>query len=87
MFFGPDDKPEISYPGPWAYTVFGTSEERLRLAVAVAVGALEHTVTSSKQSRSGKFVSMNVEVLVADEAQRLGIGKALSEHADIGFVL
>ena len=30
---------------------------------------------------------MNVEVIVVDEAQRLGIGKALAEHGDIGFVL
>ena len=87
MLFGPDDKPEIDYPGPWAYTIFGTSEERLRLAVAVAVGALEHTVTRSRRSRSGKYVSMNVEVQVADEAQRLGVGKALAEHEDVGFVL
>ena len=85
--FGPGDRPEIDYPGPWPFTIFGTSEELLRAAVAGIVGELEHTVAPSKKSRTGKFVSLNLEVIVIDEDQRLGIGKALSEHDHIGFVL
>ncbi len=85
--FGEHDRPQIDYPSTWPYTIFGTSEELMRAAVGEIVGALEHTLAPSKKSRTGKFVSMNVEVVVADEAQRLGLGKAFSEHADIGYVL
>ena len=85
--FSEHERPEIPYPGPWEYTIFGVSEERMRAAVSEVVGGASHTITPSKKSRSGKFVSMNVEVVVVDEPHRLDIGEGLSAHADIGFVL
>lgn len=84
--FSEHDHPHIDYPGPWEYTIFGVSEERMRAAVAGVVDGLEHTLSPSRRSRTGKFVSMHLEVIVADDPQRLRIGEELAAHADIGFV-
>ena len=85
--FGEDDKLDIDYPVSWPYKVVGSSEERVREAIAGIVGALEHTVEPSNKSRTGKYVSLELVVTVADEGQRLGIGQALHEHVDVKFVL
>ncbi len=85
--FGAHDRPDIDYPVSWPYKVVGSDEARLGGAIAHAVGALEHTVRHSNKSRTGKYISLELVVVVENEAQRLNIGQALYEHADVKFVL
>lgn len=85
--FGEADHPEIDYPCRWAYKVVGTSEDRIRAAVRGVVGKTDHTLEVSNHSRTGKYVSLALEVLVADDQQRVRIGQALHEHDDVRFVL
>ena len=85
--FGEDDKLDIDYPVSWSYKVVGGSEERVRAAITGVVGALEHTVAPSNKSRTGKYVSLELVVVVTHETERLGIGQALHEHVDVKFVL
>ena len=84
---GTPDKPDIDYPVEWTYKVVGPDEERLRAAIAEAVGSAEHTIRPSRTSSSGKYVSLELVVTVTDEQQRLAIGQALHDHVDVKFVL
>ncbi len=85
--FGEQDRPEIDYPCRWSYKVVGESEDRLRVAVGGVVGKTDHTLELSNTSRTGKYVSLALDVLVRDEEQRRGIGQALHEHEDVRLVL
>jgi len=78
---------EIDYPCSWSYTVIGRDEQRMRAAIAGIVGVADHTVTNSRQSATGKYRSLALEVFVWSDEQRLSIFSALYDHPDIRFVL
>ena len=46
-----------------------------------------HTLTHSKNSKSGKYISMNLDMLVHNEDDRNFIYEALKKHQDIKMVL
>jgi len=85
--FGEQDRPEIDYPCRWAYKVVGDDEQRVRAAVRRVVGDADHTLELSNKSRTGKYISLALEVLVRDEEQRRRIGQSLHEHDDVRIVL
>jgi putative lipoic acid-binding regulatory protein len=80
-------KPEIDYPCTWSYRILGTDEPRMRIAVFEIVGGFEHQVTLGLESSQGKYRSLQLELIVRDEAQRLSIFEALKRHPDVRFVL
>ena len=79
-------KPEIDYPCTWAYRIIGPDELRMRDAVRQIIGDLEHSLTLGLESAHGKYRSLQLELVVRDEAQRLGIFEALKTHPDVRFV-
>lgn len=80
-------KPEIDYPCVWSYRILGTDEVQMRIAVLEVVGDLEHSVTTGLESSQGRYRSLQVELVVRDEAHRLSIFEALKTHPDVRFVL
>ena len=80
-------EPEIDYPCTWAYRIIGTSETALRDAIAVIVGAREHSVGPGNRSRTGAYCSINVELVVETHDERVEIGQALSDHDAVKFLL
>jgi putative lipoic acid-binding regulatory protein len=80
-------KPDISYPCRWVYRVIGGRAEVLRQAVTDVLGDHEHVLTPSNTSRNGKYASLRLEVVVADDDQREGIYRALCSHESIRIVL
>lgn len=80
--------PAIDYPCAWTWKVVGRDEERLRAAVAAAATGLrgEYTLTPSRVSRTGKYLSLELVATVHDDEERRGIGQALYDHADVLFV-
>jgi len=90
-----DQKPNIEYPCPWDYKIIGTDESILRqavndcLAVAMsqAAGDREFELGMSRTSDGGKFVSLKLNLMVLDEAERNGIFKSLAEHPAIRIVI
>jgi uncharacterized protein len=80
-------RPEIAYPCRWSYRVIGSDEVRLRAAVVAVVGENEHTLVLALQSPGGKYRSLELNVLVSDEAQRLAVFDALVKHPDVRFVI
>lgn len=80
-------KPEIAYPCPWSYRIIGSDEARMRVAVREIVGAAEYKLELFNQSRGGKYRSLELELIVTDEAHRLAVFDALRRRAEIRFVL
>lgn len=84
----PDDTgPSIDYPTPWGYRIVGTSEETMRAHVKDILAGVEHELVVGRQSRGGRYVSLHLSLVVADEAQRLSIYEQLARHESIRFVV
>jgi putative lipoic acid-binding regulatory protein len=80
-------KPDISYPCEWEYRIIGRGREVTRAAVLEVIGDAHHTLTFSRHSRTGRYSSFSLRMVVVDEDQRVGIYEALARHAAIRIVL
>ena len=81
------DKLELIYPCSWAYKLIAGEKEALQKAIHDVILEREHTLTHSKNSKGGKYVSMNLELLVHNEDDRNFIYEALKAHQNIKMVL
>lgn len=78
---------ELEYPCHWVYKIIGEDAARLRQAVLQIIEGDAYTVSVSKTSSSGRYVSLNIDVEVSDESERTSIYAALRSHADVRMVL
>ncbi len=76
----------IDYPCEWAYKVIGSDKESVHNAIASIIQDSEYHITDSNTSKTGKYLSFDLAVIVCDEAYRNKIYQALKEHVDIKFV-
>jgi len=81
------DKLELTYPCSWAYKLISGEKEALEKAIHDVIDEREHKLTHSKNSKGGKYVSMNLELLVHNEDDRNFIYEALKAHQHIKMVL
>ncbi len=84
---GNHQKPIIQYPCRWDYKIIGPDGERIRSVIAATVTDADHTVADSRRSRSGKYCSVELTVMVRDEAHRNHIFVTLRGHPDVIMVL
>lgn len=82
-----DGKPVVAYPCEWTYKVIGTDADLMRRAVAAVISPATCVITPSKTSSGGKYVSLNVDVVVGDEQERDRYFNALRQHAHIRLVM
>ena len=82
-----EDKLELEYPCSWAYKLIAGEKEALEKAIHDVILEREHKLTHSKNSKGGKYVSMNLELLVHNEDDRNFIYEALKAHQHIKMVL
>jgi putative lipoic acid-binding regulatory protein len=82
-----DQKLELEYPCDWRYKIVGSEREALEKAVHDVILDREHKLTHSNKSRTGKYVSMNLDLLVHNEDERQFIYEALKAHQNIKMVL
>jgi putative lipoic acid-binding regulatory protein len=82
-----DGKPEIEYPCPWTYRIICTDEPALRAAVLVLVGGVAHTLVHVQTSTSGRYQTLQLDLVVRDEAQRLSIFESLARHPSVRFMV
>lgn len=80
-------KPDITYPCAWGYKVIGLDEDTVRSAVCACLPDATYTLAVSRASTSGKYISLNLTLTVADEAHRNAVFAALAGHADIKMVI
>ncbi|MBV5307130.1 MAG: DUF493 domain-containing protein [Desulfobulbaceae bacterium] len=79
-------KPIITYPCVWLYKVIGMDADALVRAVNTVCPEIT-AITPSKESSSGKYCSLNVEIEVTDEASRLAVYQNLKNHIAVKVVL
>ncbi len=77
----------IEYPSNWQYKLVTLHEDHTKEAVQDIINDRLHTLTHSKSSKGGKYVSMNLELLVHNEEDRNFIYEALKAHQRVKMVL
>ena len=80
-------KLELSYPCAWSYKLIGYEKEAIQRAIHDVIIQKEHNLTHSNASKSGKYVSMNLDLIIQDEDERNFIYEALKAHQNIKMVL
>lgn len=80
-------QPEIAYPCHWQYKLIGEKSDTLKQAVRDIIKESPHSLTPSQSSRTGKYVSYNLEVFVSSEEVRDYYFRELRSHAAIKIVL
>jgi len=81
-----NEKPSIDYPCEWVYKIIGSNKESVHGATAGIMQDSAYQISDSNTSKTGKYLSFNVTVMVSDEAYRNKIYQAFKEHNDIKFV-
>ena len=79
-------RPQITYPCLWQYKLIGESKTAIRQAVQKHVRE-DLKLTDSNVSRSGRYVSMNLEIIVDTEARRLELYQLLAGEQAVRVVL
>ena len=82
-----DKKLELTYPCSWSYKLIAGEREALKQAIRDVIDEREHRLTHSKNSKGGKYISMNLDMLVHNEDDRNFIYEALKQHQNIKMVL
>ena len=80
-------KLELNYPCSWAYKLIGHEKEAIKKAIHDVIIEREHKLTNSKASKTGKYVSMNLDLVIQNEDERNFIYEALKAHQNIKMVL
>ncbi|MCK5145846.1 DUF493 domain-containing protein [bacterium] len=80
-------EPKIEYPCQWHYRVIGMEESLIREAVAHCIKEMDYTLKMANTSRTGKFISLNLEIVVGSEHMRNQIFITLRDHINIKMVL
>ena len=81
------EKLELEYPCDWAYKLIASEKKALEKAINDVIEEREHKLTHSNNSKTGKYVSMNLKLLVHNEDDRNFIYEALKAHSNIKMVL
>ena len=80
-------RPEIHYPCKWQYKIIGESRVAIEELVATTLKDRPFTLTESNVSRTGRYISMNLELTVDNEEQRLELYRILAAGQHIKVVL
>ncbi len=81
------EKVELEYPCSWTYKLIGHEKEAIQQAIHDVIIERAHNLTHSNNSKTGKYVSMNLELIIQNEDERNFIYEALKKHQNIKMVL
>ena len=82
-----EQKLELTYPCGWTYKLIGYEKEAIQRAIHEVILQREHTLTHSNASKTGKYISMNLDLVITNEDERNFIYEALKAHQNIKMVL
>ncbi|RWX44763.1 hypothetical protein H206_02081 [Candidatus Electrothrix aarhusensis] len=80
-------KPEIHYPCVWQYKIIGMKRQTVQAALSEKLGDAPYSLSESRTSKQGKYISLNLELTVHNEEQRLYLYSALTADPSIKLVL
>ncbi len=84
---GEDQKLELEYPCSWKYKIVGAERKALEAAIHSVILERAHTLEHSNSSKTGKYISLNLDLIVHNEDDRTFIYEALKAHNDVKMVL
>ena len=79
--------PKIEYPCRWQYKIIGESRTAIRRVVEQLVQERPLSLTDSHVSNGGRYVSMNLEVTVHGDEDRLELYRLLAGDPAVRVVL
>jgi putative lipoic acid-binding regulatory protein len=82
-----DQTPEIEYPCAWSYRLIGDSDSTMRSVIHRILGESEYELVLSRESRTGKYVSLKLTVILQNDVQRLMLYRRLSRDPAVRYVL
>jgi len=80
-------KLELNYPCSCSYKLIGYEKETIQRAIHEVILEREHNLEHSNVSKGGKYVSMNLDLVIQNEDERNFIYEALKAHQHIKMVL
>lgn len=80
-------KLELEYPCNWCYKVVAYERAGIEIAAMEIFGERKYSLNPSKTSSGGKYISMNLELLVHNEDERTYFYETLKAHPHIKMVL
>lgn len=80
-------QPEIQYPCAWTYTIVGEGEEILLAHAELVLAGQAHEKSVSRKSRTGRYTSIEITLVVRDEMHRRELFTALGQHTAVRVVL
>jgi len=80
-------KLELTYPCSWSYKLIGYEKQALQKAIHDVILEREHDLKHSNNSKTGKYISMNLSLIIQNEDERNFIFEALKKHQNIKMVL
>lgn len=80
-------KLELEYPCTWCYKVVAYERAGIEIAAIEIIGERAYTLNPSNMSKGGKYISMNLELLVHNEDERTYFYETLKAHPHIKMVL
>lgn len=80
-------KLELTYPCTWCYKVVAYERAGIEIAAMEIFCEREYSLVPSKTSKGGKYISMNLELLVHNEDERTYFFETLKAHQHIKMVL
>ncbi len=84
---GDERKLELEYPCNWKYKIVGEERKKLEAAIHSVILERAHTLKHSNTSKTGKYISLNLDLIVHNEDDRTFLFEALKAHQDVKMVL
>lgn len=78
---------KLTYPCVWVYKIIGLDSKRMRDAASSVIKSESLVISESRESRKGKYVSLNLKLTVETDEERIQWFKLLGCHPDIKLVL
>jgi uncharacterized protein len=80
-------KPEIQYPCRWHYRLVGEERAAIMAAIDALIEKRDCVISEGNVSSGGRYLSLNLEITVVDEAERLRLYQLFAGHPAIRVVL
>jgi putative lipoic acid-binding regulatory protein len=80
-------KAEITYPTSWSYRLIGFSKEKLKQLISNTFQERHHIVAEKNKSKTGKYLSIEVTLIVSSEEERNFFFDSFKQSPDVKMVL
>ena len=84
---GREEELKLTYPCNWSYRVICEEHLDVTQIVTEVVDNRNYNLEISNKSKTGKYQSYNIEILVHHDDDRLGLFELFKKHSKIKMVL